>query len=279
MKQNAKESSKSIARPLLGAHESIEGGIFRAVERAESIGCTALQVFTKNSNQWASRQLSETDIASYKTSLLKSSIRAVMAHDSYLINLCAVDPGILRKSREAFIDEITRCDVLGVPLLVFHPGAHMGAGESEGIKKITESIDYAHHKTAHCSVLSLLETTAGQGTALGYRFEHLREIIDGVENSDRVGVCIDTCHIFAAGYNISDEEGYEHVIREFDDIVGLDRLYAIHVNDSKRELGSRVDRHEHIGNGRIPVEAFRCLMRILVSPMFRRLSRPIKVKI
>lgn len=264
MEQKAKNSSKSN-RPkgqlLLGAHESIEGGIFRAVERAESIGCTALQVFTKSSNQWASKQLTEPDTESYKTALLKSRISKVMAHDSYLINLCAIDRDVLRKSREAFVDEIFRCDLLGISLLVFHPGAHMGAGESEGLKKIIDALNYAHNKTPNCNVLSLLETTAGQGTTLGYRFEHLQKIIDAVNISRRVGVCVDTCHIHAAGYNISGEEEYEHVVKEFDDVVGLNKLYAIHVNDSKRGLGSRVDRHEHIGKGTISKIAFRCLMQ------------------
>jgi deoxyribonuclease-4 len=248
-------------RIILGAHESIEGGIFRAVERAESIRCTALQVFTKNSNQWHSKQLTEQDIANYKNALSKSRIRRVMAHDSYLINLCAQDCDVLQKSREAFIDEIIRCDLLSIPLLVFHPGAHMGAGESEGLKKIIDALNYAHDKTAQCNVVTLLETTAGQGTTLGYRFEHLRKIIDGIENLKRIGVCMDTCHIYAAGYNIAGEKEYENVMKGFDDVIGIGRLCAIHVNDSKKDLGSRVDRHEHIGKGKIGKRGFRCLMQ------------------
>jgi len=264
MKRVGKKSSAAFheaGQLILGAHESIEGGIYRAVERAESIRCTALQVFTKNSNQWAAKQLTEQDIANYKTAVLKSRIRHVMAHDSYLINLCARDRTILQKSRKAFIEEIVRCDLLGIPLLVFHPGAHMGAGESEGLKKIVDSLNFAHRNTAKCSVVTLLETTAGQGTTLGYRFEHLRKIIDGIESPERIGVCIDTCHIHAAGYNISGEKEYEDVMEEFDDVVGIGRLYAIHINDSKRELGSRIDRHEHIGKGTIGKIAFRCLMQ------------------
>jgi deoxyribonuclease-4 len=171
------------------------------------------------------------------------------------------------------VDEIIRCHVLGIPLLVFHPGAHMGAGESEGLKKIVDALNYAHGETSDSSVILLLETTAGQGTTLGYRFEQLRKIIDGVENAQRIGVCVDTCHIYAAGYDICGEKEYENVMKEFDEIIGFNKLYAIHVNDSKRELGSRVDRHEHIGKGTISKIAFRCLMQ---DPRFARVPKVIE---
>ncbi len=184
-----------------------------------------------------------------------------MAHDSYLINLSAQDASILRKSRESFIEEIKRCELLGIPFLNFHPGSHMGAGEEEGIKRIIESLNDAHAQTLGTRVMSVLETTAGQGSAIGYRFEHLRRIIEGVDDPNRMGVCLDTCHVFAAGYDISTEQGYRRTMEEFDAIIGLGRLVAIHVNDSKKPLGSRIDRHEHIGRGAIGKSGFRSLMR------------------
>jgi deoxyribonuclease-4 len=246
---------------LIGAHESIAGGIDKAFERAERVGCRALQVFTKNTNQWDAKPLTEEAIASYKTAALKSSIRHVIAHDSYLINLCAVNAEILRKSREALLDEVRRCTTLGIGYLNFHPGAHMGAGEQEGIALIVESLNWVHAQSPGSPVLSVLETTAGQGSAIGYRFEQLRAIIDSVVQPERMAVCIDTCHIFAAGYDISTKEGYAATMSAFDEIIGLGRLVAIHTNDSKKGLGSRVDRHEHIGKGKIGRTGFRCLMR------------------
>jgi deoxyribonuclease-4 len=220
-----------------------------------------LQVFTKNSNQWKSAPLLPKDIANYKTAESESSIHPVIAHDSYLINLCAKDPDILRKSREAFVDELQRCVLLGIPYLNFHPGAHVGAGEKDGIALIIESLNHAHEMTKGVRVKSILETTAGEGSTLGYRFEQLREIIDGVDFPDRMGVCIDTCHIFAAGYDISTEAGYAETMQLFGEIIGFENLAAIHVNDSKKPFGSRVDRHEHIGKGAIGDIGFRCLMR------------------
>jgi len=246
---------------LIGAHESIAGGIHLAFERAENIGCRVLQVFTKSSNQWYAKPLGDGDIANYKTAASKSSIKHVIAHDSYLINLCGVNPEILKKSREAFLDELKRCEALGIPYLNFHPGSHMGAGEKEGIRGIIDSLNWAHEQTKNFCVLSVLETTAGQGSAIGYRFDQLREIIDGVDEPERMAVCIDTCHIFAAGYDISTEEGFEKTFKEFDKIIGLKRLVAFHVNDSKKGLGSKVDRHEHIGKGMIGKDGFRFLMQ------------------
>lgn len=262
-KKRSKQHSTRIASQdlLIGAHESISGGIHTAFERAESIGCRTLQVFTKSSNQWAAKPLIDEDIANYKTAALKSNIKHVVAHDSYLINLCALNPEILKKSREAFFDELKRCETLGIQYLNFHPGAHIGAGEKEGIKKIIESLNWAHERTKGFQVLSVLETTAGQGSSLGYKFEHLKEIIEGVDEPKKMAVCIDTCHIFAAGYDISTEDGYEKTFKEFDDIIGLKKLVAFHMNDSKKGLGSKVDRHEHIGKGMIGKNAFRFLMQ------------------
>jgi deoxyribonuclease-4 len=245
---------------LLGAHMSVSGGVHKAVDRATSIGCTALQVFTKNNNQWHAAPLSEEDIQNYKRKIADASIAPVVAHDSYLINLCATNPDILKKSREAFIDELSRCEQLGIQLLNFHPGAHMGSGEEEGIKRIIESLNIAHERTKGFKVLSVVEATAGQGTAVGYKFEHLEKIINGVDETKRMAVCIDTCHIFAAGYELRNEVGYEKTFQEFERIVGMKRLAAFHCNDSKKDFGSHVDRHEHIGKGMIGLDGFSFLM-------------------
>jgi deoxyribonuclease-4 len=252
-----KPADRSI---LLGAHMSIAGGVHCAVERAASIGCTTMQMFVKNNNQWRGKKLTAEDVSTYKKLLTESSIGPVVVHDTYLINLCATDKDILQKSRDALKDELDRCEMLGVEYLNFHPGSHMGAGEGEGIKRIAESLNLIHEKTTGYSVKSVIETTAGQGSAIGYRFEHLRHIIDLVEQRERMAVCVDTCHVFAAGYDIVTETGYEQTFRDFDSVVGLHRLVAFHVNDAKRERGSRIDRHEHIGKGMIGKAGFRLLM-------------------
>ena len=245
---------------LLGAHTSISGGVSKAVDLADKLGFSAMQIFTKNNNRWFQKKLDEKEIISFKSKLKKSNIKFAVSHDSYLINLCAINRTILEKSRKAFLDELERCELLGIPHLNFHPGAHLGAGEEDGIKRIAESINIAHEKTKEYSVSSMLETTAGQGTTIGYRFEQLREIIELVEVKDRMTICIDTAHIFAAGYNIKESMSYKKVIREFDEIIGLERLKCFHINDSKKELGSRVDRHEHIGKGFIGLEGFSNIM-------------------
>jgi deoxyribonuclease-4 len=247
-------------RVLVGAHMSINGGVSTAHERGMRIGCTTIQLFTKNNTQWTGKPLSEEEIDRYKRLARKSGIRPVVAHSSYLINLCAKNRPTLKKSREAFRDELWRCEKLGIPYLVFHPGAHVGQGEEEGIKLVAESLNILHDETPGYHAKSVLEVTAGQGTTLGYRFEHLRKIIDLVEIRQRLRVCVDTCHLFAAGYDIKSERGYERTFQEFDAIIGLKRLVVFHVNDSKRELGSHVDRHEHIGKGRIGNTGFRLLM-------------------
>jgi deoxyribonuclease-4 len=245
---------------LLGAHMSIAGGVHTAIERAMEIGCTTMQLFVKNNNQWKGKPLSDEDVSTYKELRSKSTLGPIAAHDTYLINLCAVDPDILTKSRLALKDEFDRCERLGIDYLNFHPGSHMGAGESDGIRRIAESINIIHEQTNGYRVRSVLETTAGQGTAIGYRFEQLRAIIDQVEAKDRMAVCVDTCHVFAAGYDLVSDRGYEETFRAFDEIVGLDRLVMFHVNDSKRERASRVDRHEHIGKGMIGKKGFAHLM-------------------
>lgn len=255
---------------VLGAHMSNAGGVHKAVERGISIGCTTMQLFVKNNVQWSAKPLAENDVASYKKLLSESNIGPVVVHDTYLINLCAKDQTILKKSRAALKDEFDRAELLGVEYLNFHPGAHMGQGVREGIKLIAESLNLIHEQTRGYRVKSVLEATAGQGSALGYRFEQLQQIIELVEEKERMAVCIDTCHIFAAGYDISTEKGYERTFEEFDAIIGLDRLVAFHVNDSKRECGSRVDRHTHIGQGRIGLEGFRLLMN---DPRFVKIPK------
>jgi deoxyribonuclease-4 len=245
---------------LLGAHTSIAGGVSKSIDRAEKLGFTAMQIFTKNNNRWFQKKLDEKEINAFKSKLHKSNIKFVVSHNSYLINLCATKKTILEKSRKAFRDELDRCELLGITHLNFHPGAHLGSGEEEGIKRIAESLNIAHEKTKNYNVSSMLETTAGSGTTIGYRFEQLRKIIDLVEAKERMTVCIDTAHIFAAGYDIKDPKPFNEVIKEFDKIIGLERLKCFHMNDSKKPLGSKVDRHEHIGKGFIGLEGFKNIM-------------------
>lgn len=245
---------------LLGAHTSTFGGVSKSIPLAEKLGFTAMQIFTKNNNRWFQKALDEKEINQFKIELAKSKIQFVDSHDSYLINLCAKDKEILQKSRDSFYDELLRCELLGIPYLNFHPGSHLGVGEKEGIKLIAESLNIVHEKTKKYNVSSMLETTAGQGTTVGYRFEQLREVIDLVEVKQRMSVCIDTSHIFAAGYDIKNAQNFNKVIKEFDDIIGLERLKCFHMNDSKKELGSRVDRHEHIGKGFIGLDGFSNIM-------------------
>ncbi|MCX6149333.1 MAG: deoxyribonuclease IV [Ignavibacteriales bacterium] len=254
---------------LLGAHTSIEGGVSKAVVLAKELQFNTMQIFTKNNNRWFAKPLSESEIASYKSLLNKSKINPDVAHDCYLINLCATDETILQKSRTSFTDELMRCEQLGIPYLNFHPGGHLGRGEEAGIKLIVESLNLAHSETKGFKVKSMLEATAGQGTSLGYKFEQLKEIIDLVDDKSRMCVCIDTAHIFAAGYDLRAPKDYNKTIKEFDDIIGLDLLKCIHMNDSKKDLGSRVDRHEHIGKGFIGLDGFKNIMndkRLLSIP-------------
>ncbi|KPJ50061.1 MAG: endonuclease IV [candidate division Zixibacteria bacterium DG_27] len=246
-------SSKKI---LLGAHMSIAGGVYNCFDHGEHFKCTTIQIFTKSSNQWRAKPLTEEEIATYKRRQRETGISPVVAHNSYLINLGSNDKALLEKSKEAFLVEIERCELLEIPYLVMHPGAHTGAGEAAGIKTIADSLSWLHHKSPKAKVMICLETTAGQGTNLGYRFEQIARIIESTDSPDRLGVCFDTCHTFAAGYDIRTEKAYRKTMREFDSVIGLMRLKVIHFNDCKKELGSRVDRHAHIGEGFIGVEPF-----------------------
>jgi deoxyribonuclease-4 len=244
---------------LVGAHMSIAGGIHLAFDRGLSAGCRTLQVFLKNSTQWQGKALAEADRLLYKEAEARSGIRPVLAHSSYLINLASPDPVLRRKSLGAFVDEMERARLLGVPFLILHPGSHMGAGEKQGIARIADGLDQALERVGP-PVTVLLENTAGQGTSIGHRFEHLAAILGLVRHAGRVGVCIDTCHTFAAGYDIRTRKGYVSTIEEIGRLIGLDRVRAIHVNDCRKELGSRVDRHTHIGQGFLGLEAFRLLV-------------------
>lgn len=245
---------------LLGTHVSVAGGMHTAFERATQVGCTTMQVFVKNASQWKAKPLSALDIQSYKTAGAGATVSPVVAHSAYLINLCAVQPQTLERSRNAYEEELRRCEALDIMGLVLHPGAHLGAGEDTGVRRIAESLNDIHARTPGFRTLTLLETTAGQGTTLGSTFAQLRRILDGTTDPGRIGICLDTCHVFASGYDIRTPHGWERMLDDFDSTLGLERLILIHVNDSKKDLGSHVDRHEHIGLGRIGLEGFRFLM-------------------
>ncbi|MFQ5671146.1 MAG: deoxyribonuclease IV [Acidobacteriota bacterium] len=235
---------------------SIAGGIGKAVERAEQAGCTALQIFTKSSNQWRARVLPDEEIARFRSRLSGSGIGAVMAHDSYLINLASPGAELWERSVSSFVDEIRRCHALGVPTLVFHPGAHVGSGEEAGMARIAKALNRAHAETSGCEVVTALETHAGQGTTIGHRFEHLARILGELRYPERAAVCLDTCHVFAAGYPIHTDEGWDRTLEDFDGTVGLGRLRCVHVNDSRKGLGCHVDRHEGLGQGKMGLVPF-----------------------
>ncbi len=246
--------------PLLGAHFSIAKGLHRAVEEAVSYECNTLQMFTKNATTWKEKVLSEEAVDRFHRATAEAGISLIASHTSYLINLAAVEKKKHTQSIEALHHEMTRCSRLSIPYVVIHPGAHMGRGDADGIDKIADSINRVFERLPDPPRL-LLETTAGQGTGLGHTFEQLAQIMDRIDRKDRIGVCLDTCHIFAAGYDIRTRASYRKTISTFDAVIGLDRLYLIHLNDSKRDLGSRVDRHTHIGKGAIGEDGFGFIMR------------------
>jgi len=240
---------------------SIAGGLDRAPLRGRQVGCDTIQVFTKSNRQWRAKRLSDREVQAFRANLEATGIGPVVAHDCYLVNLAAARPSLWKKSVAAFREEMDRAGRLGIPYLVTHPGSHAGAGEAEGIRRVGEALNVLHAALPrHGGVQILLETTAGQGSSLGYRFEQLAAILDRVVRADRVGICLDTCHVFAAGYDIRTTDGYRKTMRELDACLGLHRLKAIHLNDSLQGLGSRVDRHAHIGDGRMGLEPFRCLV-------------------
>lgn len=254
--------------PRLGAHLSIAGGLPRAVDRAEASGCQALQIFTKSAGQWRAREIPPEEIALFKRRVRQTRIRPVVAHNSYLINIAAADPALRRRSIDALVEELDRAEALALDGLVMHPGSYTSGSESSGLKLIADGLADVLESRREAHARILLEHTAGQGTNLGHRFEHLAEIIDRLGGSPRVGVCLDTCHLLAAGYDICSEEGYRETFRQFGRLVGFSRLKAFHLNDSKKPCASRVDRHEHIGKGCLGLAPFR---RILNDPRFAKL--------
>jgi deoxyribonuclease-4 len=244
----------------LGAHQSIAGGTPRAIERGLEAGCRVVQIFVKNSNRWVGRPLERPEARAFRSAARGAKLSRVVAHTSYLINLASPVGQLRRQSIGALVEEIERCRKLGIPDLVYHPGAHCGEGEIAGVARIAASLDEVFDRTGGARVRILLETAAGQGSCVGHRFEHLRDILGAVRVTRRIAACFDTCHVHAAGYDIVTREGYFETIAAFDRTVGLSRLAAIHVNDSKKPRGSRVDRHEHIGCGTIGRAGFRNLM-------------------
>jgi deoxyribonuclease-4 len=241
----------------LGAHESIAGGLHKAFDRAQSATCDAVQIFVKSNRSWAVKPLTEDEIARFKARAEETGIRPVVGHTSYLLNLGSPDELLWEKSRDMLITELERCEALGIPWLVLHPGAHVGSGEKAGLARVAEGLGEVHAATPGFRAQILLETTAGQGTSLGRTFEQLARIIELTEQGERLGVCLDTCHVFAAGYELRTAEGYAATMEAFERTLGLERLKALHLNDSKGELGERKDRHEHIGKGHIGLEGFR----------------------
>ncbi len=246
--------------PLLGAHMSISGGLGKALLRGSDLGCNTIQMFTKNASQWRERYLEESEIAEFKEVRKKVKINPVISHSSYLINLASADDELYEKSIDAMLHEMQRCELLGVNYLVIHPGSHRGRGEEYGIKKIVQALDGIHERTKGYRVKITLEITAGQGTTLGYRLEQIARIMNEVVESSRLAFCLDTCHAFAAGYELRTVEGYEELLREIEEMIGMDKLKVIHVNDSKKDLGSRIDRHENIGKGMIGKKPFQWIM-------------------
>jgi len=257
--------------PLLGAHMSIEGGLHMAFARISTVHGEALQIFSKNQRQWRAPALSPAEIARFRKAWEEWGNGPVAVHDSYLINLANPDAKKANRAVGAFADELSRTAQLRIPYLIMHPGSHVGAGTEEGLRQLTTNLDRAFEGSgASHPVMVLLETTAGQGTGIGSSFEELAYVISHSKYSQQLGVCFDTCHAFAAGYDISTKEGYSKTFAAFDAIIGLERLRFFHLNDSKKELGSRVDRHEHIGKGKIGLEGFRLLMndpRFVHHPM------------
>jgi deoxyribonuclease-4 len=251
---------------LLGAHVPTTGGVPNAPANGRAIGATAIQIFTRNQRQWACKPMGAGEAAAFRSALKGSGVRAVLSHASYLINLASVVPDFLEKSRHALAEEIRRCHLLGIPHAVVHPGAHMGAGEKAGLDAVARSLDHVLRRTRGRAATPLLEVTAGQGTCLGHTFEQLASILDRVKEPERVGICLDTCHLNAGGYDIVSAEGWERTMESFSRTIGLHKLKAVHLNDARSARGSRLDRHERAGRGQLGLETFR---RILNDPRLR----------
>jgi deoxyribonuclease-4 len=263
-------SPNQTRRLILGAHMSIQGGLDLALSRGKEAGCDAIQIFSKSSNQWKAKPLQNTEIARFHKARTETGITPVMIHSAYLINLCTPKEYDWQKSVEAFYVEMERAEALGIPYLVLHPGAHLQSGEEAGIARAAQALNLLHERAAGFQVKVLMELTAGQGTCIGHRFSPLGGILNQIKEEGRVGVCFDTCHVFAAGYDFRTKEGYEETISLFDKEIGLSRLCAFHMNDCKKELGCRVDRHDHIGQGKMGLAPFSHLIndsRFIGLPM------------
>lgn len=252
--------------PLFGAQLSVAGGLHNAVTLAEELKCETLQIFTKNANMWEAEPLTEDAVRTFRRAATASKLQHLTAHDSYLINLASPDDTLFAKSVAALAVEMERAELLGFSYLVMHPGAHVGSGEEAGLARVVTGLEEVHARCRGFGVRLLVETTAGQGSSLGWRFEHLAAIFQRSNCSDRMDVCFDTCHVFAAGYALTAESDYAATFQQFDDLIGLSRLKLFHINDSVKPLGSRVDRHAGIGLGEIGLDAFR---RLVTDPRFR----------
>ncbi len=257
--------------PALGAHMSIAGGYYRAVESGQRVGCDCVQLFTKNNNQWRAKPISPDEAQRFKTALAETGVCQPIAHDSYLINLAAPDQSLWQRSVDAFVEELQRAELLGIRYVVTHPGAYTSSSEEAGLTRVVEALDEVHRQTRGIQAQCLLETTAGQGSCLGCTFEHLADIMSRVADPDRLGVCVDTCHIFAAGYPLATRRQYLDTMRKLDRTVGIAKVRAFHLNDSLKPFGSRVDRHAHIGEGELGLDPFRHLLndpRFAEVPMY-----------
>lgn len=244
----------------LGAHMSIAGGMDKAVMRGKSINCETIQIFTKSNQQWRAKPLEPEEVARFRATWAASGIDPVFAHAAYLINLATPDDDAWEKSLESFVVEVERCATLKLPFIVLHPGAHGGAGEDAGLSRVTRALDECFNRIKDKEVVVLLEITAGQGSSVGCKFEHLAQIMDHSLYPERLGICFDTCHAFAAGYDIRTPEGYDRTIEAIDRLIGLQYLKAVHLNDARGDLGGHLDRHAHIGLGKLGLEAFRLFL-------------------
>lgn len=245
---------------LLGAHMSIAGGVHNAVTAGKETGCNCIQVFTKSSNQWKAKPLTQKDVTQFKDLVKETKISPIVAHDSYLINIASPDQALREKSINALLEEVERAELLEIPFLVMHPGARMDSNISLALKRVAEGINRIYNQTLNYNVMICLEITAGQGTTLGRTFEELQEIIEQVKDSNRIGVCLDTCHLYAAGYDLKTKSGFKEAIGSFEKILGFDKLKVVHLNDSKKGLNCHVDRHEHIGKGMLGLEPFQWIL-------------------
>ena len=253
-------SPGSSTRDLLGAHMSIAGGLHLALTRGRDVGCSVVQIFLKNQRQWTARPYTDSEVREFRAAWKATGVRVVFAHANYLINLATPVAAEWRRAVDVFHDELERAEALGLPFVVIHPGSHRAAGLDEGIRRVARAIDVLHDRMRGERVRIVLENTAGGGATIGRSFEELAAVVDAVREPDRVGVCLDTCHLFAAGYDIRTPDGYETTIGRCRRLLGLRRVRAFHLNDAKQPLGSGLDRHEKIGRGHLGVEPFRRLM-------------------